>query len=428
MYQKKQSRFCSELSVLCFGAIWTLTAVAVPVNADEARIFFASDVHDNPQGLKTFLDSACGADSPCDTVALVGDYNASYIGRPTAAPEGWPQSIDSDMTALLNMIPSTTDRVIAGGNHDILLCEAGKIHPTGLVTTSMAAIDSRTSLSDNPLYDMWVINYNDFGLFGDQDPNLEGEQISSSRAALEQHIIANPKKVHFILTHYPLHSNREKSTRPEWPQAAKSLFSFLNKWGAGREIVVLWGHNHNGNFDQEVNFAARRGEHICSNPTQHDNIAEVCDAALTFTYLNAGYIRTPTYSSPTPLSSFTVVTVDDSDFLVERHGAVPATLNIERRKLQDVGDVNKDGTLTIVDALMVAQYIVGLNPKGFYIDSADVNVDGAVTIVDALIIAQYTVGLIPALPIVMPYTLPVVKGNIETMDDAVRAIEDAMSS
>ena len=58
------------------------------------------------------------------------------------------------------------------------------------------------------------------------------------------------------------------------------------------------------------------------------------------------------------------------------------------------GDVNGDGTINIVDALMTAQYTVGLNPAGFRTAAADTNCDGGINIVDALIIAQYTVGLI----------------------------------
>ena len=61
------------------------------------------------------------------------------------------------------------------------------------------------------------------------------------------------------------------------------------------------------------------------------------------------------------------------------------------------GDVNGDGKADIVDALMTAQFYVGLNPAGFNAERADVNCDGTVTIVDALKIAQYYVGLINSL-------------------------------
>ena len=61
---------------------------------------------------------------------------------------------------------------------------------------------------------------------------------------------------------------------------------------------------------------------------------------------------------------------------------------------QNLGDVNSDNTITIVDALMVAQYYVGLIQTFTVPTCADVNCDGNITIVDALMIAQYYVGLI----------------------------------
>ncbi len=60
----------------------------------------------------------------------------------------------------------------------------------------------------------------------------------------------------------------------------------------------------------------------------------------------------------------------------------------------NLGDVNGSGVVDIVDALMIAQYYVGLNPSGFNSGNADTNCDGTVNIVDALKIAQYYVGLI----------------------------------
>lgn len=60
----------------------------------------------------------------------------------------------------------------------------------------------------------------------------------------------------------------------------------------------------------------------------------------------------------------------------------------------NLGDVNNDGTVDIVDALLVAQYYVGLDPANFDISNADTNCNNSVDIVDALLIAQYYVGLI----------------------------------
>ncbi|MEJ2051479.1 MAG: dockerin type I domain-containing protein, partial [Calditrichota bacterium] len=58
------------------------------------------------------------------------------------------------------------------------------------------------------------------------------------------------------------------------------------------------------------------------------------------------------------------------------------------------GDTNGDGAVDIVDALLIAQYYVGLDPAGFIPGNADMNCDGSINIVDALLIAQYYVGLI----------------------------------
>ncbi|MBN1698902.1 MAG: VWA domain-containing protein [Spirochaetales bacterium] len=62
------------------------------------------------------------------------------------------------------------------------------------------------------------------------------------------------------------------------------------------------------------------------------------------------------------------------------------------------GDVNNDGTVNIVDALLTAQYSVGLPLSNFDAAAADVNGDGAASIIDSLLIAQYYVGMISSFP------------------------------
>jgi arabinogalactan endo-1,4-beta-galactosidase len=64
----------------------------------------------------------------------------------------------------------------------------------------------------------------------------------------------------------------------------------------------------------------------------------------------------------------------------------------------ELGDVNDNGSIDIVDALQVAQYYVGNIPANFHAEYADVNADGKINIVDALLIAQYYVGIIDHLP------------------------------
>ncbi|MBN2737731.1 MAG: M6 family metalloprotease domain-containing protein [Spirochaetales bacterium] len=63
--------------------------------------------------------------------------------------------------------------------------------------------------------------------------------------------------------------------------------------------------------------------------------------------------------------------------------------------LIETGDVNEDAVVNILDALLIAQFYVNLEPENFNPRFADVNNDGGITIVDALLIARFYVGLIP---------------------------------
>ncbi|MBN2836898.1 MAG: hypothetical protein JXR48_18225 [Candidatus Delongbacteria bacterium] len=63
-----------------------------------------------------------------------------------------------------------------------------------------------------------------------------------------------------------------------------------------------------------------------------------------------------------------------------------------------LGDVNDDDKINIVDALLVAQYYVGIGADIFNPEFGDVNNDDKINIIDALLIAQYYIGLIQAFP------------------------------
>jgi hypothetical protein len=62
------------------------------------------------------------------------------------------------------------------------------------------------------------------------------------------------------------------------------------------------------------------------------------------------------------------------------------------------GDVNGSGSIDIVDALLIAQEYVGLDPSNYNTACADVNCSDSVDIVDALLVAQMYVGLISSFP------------------------------
>jgi hypothetical protein len=74
---------------------------------------------------------------------------------------------------------------------------------------------------------------------------------------------------------------------------------------------------------------------------------------------------------------------------------VPALMTgIEPTPAGNLGDGNNNNTINIVDALLVAQFYVGLNPADFDQAKADTNCDNSITIIDALLIARYYVELI----------------------------------
>jgi lysophospholipase L1-like esterase len=92
-------------------------------------------------------------------------------------------------------------------------------------------------------------------------------------------------------------------------------------------------------------------------------------------------------------------------------GVLFLVMGVTSLQAQAFGDVNSNGTIDIVDALLIAQYYVGLSPSNFNPANADANCSGAIDIVDALLIAQYYVGLIsqftcatqpPATPVATP--------------------------
>ncbi len=64
-------------------------------------------------------------------------------------------------------------------------------------------------------------------------------------------------------------------------------------------------------------------------------------------------------------------------------------------------DVDKDGMITVADAILVLRYVVGLYPGDdkTFSERADVNFDGMVNVTDAILILRHIVGLAPYFPV-----------------------------
>ena len=65
-----------------------------------------------------------------------------------------------------------------------------------------------------------------------------------------------------------------------------------------------------------------------------------------------------------------------------------------------LGDVNGDEEISVLDAMLVAQYIVGdIDETGMNTSVADVNGDEEISVLDAMLIAQFIVGDIEEFPV-----------------------------
>ena len=86
---------------------------------------------------------------------------------------------------------------------------------------------------------------------------------------------------------------------------------------------------------------------------------------------------------------------------------------------QILGDVDSGGTVDIIDALLTAQYYVGLNPVNFQAAYADVDGSSDIDIIDALLMAQFYVGLITEFPGDLPGPTPEITPAPEGETDIV---------
>jgi predicted phosphodiesterase len=392
-----------------------LLATAAHADKVEAKqsLFFASDIHDNATHLGELIVSAKEV-QPIDFYGLVGDYGPGH-------------TTESDHAAVVNAVSSRAGGapyVLAEGNHDAR--HRFYSDPTGEVDPSR--------LGNAATFDVYIVNFTDFKT-KDVAGDLEAYLATYSR-----------NKVLFILCHYPPHSTRGDVSA----ERALRLFQVINKASEDRrlDMVVLWGHNHrNVQYDQGVNYMVMPGGKV-SEPNASTVIPGIDGTTFHFAYVNAGYLLpvTDSLGRPVPADAplhATVVTVTDGEVLFDRYAYPmtrqndvevydPKNIVIEARAsfarkspARRLGDVNGDGQVNILDALLTARYAAHLIPPVFFVDSADVNLDGVVNINDALLLARYSAGAITTLPPPVGYATPVLEGEL-TLQQATQAIQEAM--
>jgi endo-1,4-beta-xylanase len=156
--------------------------------------------------------------------------------------------------------------------------------------------------------------------------------------------------------------------------------------------IIEWSYGGGSTFDwvkASATFSVSKGAHIFKVGMREDG-ARVDKIVLTtsssFTPSGQGPAQSPISGTP-PDNPTPGSTAGPTPATTVGPSAVPGCSCT-------LGDANCSGSIDIVDALLVAQFYVGLSPANYNSCAADVNNSGTADIVDALRIAQYYVGLI----------------------------------
>ncbi len=174
---------------------------------------------------------------------------------------------------------------------------------------------------------------------------------------------------------------------------------------AGDEVVQIYAHDQQSSIKkpirQLVGFSrvsiAAGSTATVSVQVQASELGH-WDASRNALYVEPGTFDIMAGSSSADIRLTTALTVTEGSE-TQAPTAVPTpTPTAGPTPTANKGDVNANGIVDIVDALLVAQYYVGLNPSGFVSANADVNCTGSIDIIDALLVAQYYVGLIVVFP------------------------------
>jgi hypothetical protein len=174
----------------------------------------------------------------------------------------------------------------------------------------------------------------------------------------------------------------ESDLDPLWNYNYKSFLAYMKQ-----ALFGIHGNITDGSTNQPVKAKIEITGHdqdnsfVFSDSVFGDFYRPIYSGTYTLTITADGY------TSQTKQVSVNNGGVGIADITLNKSGTTPAPQT-------GPGDVNSSGTIDIVDALLVAQYYVGLNPTNFNTANADVTGDGNIDIVDALRIAQCYVGLV----------------------------------
>lgn len=266
----------------------SVCALASQARAQE-YLFFSSDVHDKRDDLLTHIGSQCLVDGAnrCDVIGLVGDFNSQdpTVVNSNMGDIGW---LSINIYNLFNWQLGDLNLAYSQGNHD---------HQNELFSSEGSNLTGPVPLQNNQFYDLYRINSKDF---------------DSACAALNNHLATVTNKMLFVMSHYPLHSNRSDINQT----AADCIFGALDTAAlAGQDITFLWGHNHfregRPNYDENVKMIATPGQTIKTD-SGNSYLNARASQQLNFSYVNAGYSKT---------GSSTLFMLHDAWMIILRNGA-----------------------------------------------------------------------------------------------------------
>ena len=113
---------------------------------------------------------------------------------------------------------------------------------------------------------------------------------------------------------------------------------------------------------------------------------------------NSGAVAAMTLNSDADLEpgAYTVmvnnIEITNSNFIASNPDAMTTKLNIKAPYVPVKGDVNVDEVISITDAVLTIDYILGNNPENFRADLADMDDNGSVTITDVVILVEKVLG------------------------------------
>ena len=272
------------------------------------------------------------ADVDADLGLLLGDYVDGSVyedGSDTSEDQMMEQF--GDLTGLLADQWPLMETLAIQGNHDY----------SGFVTDG--TLDA-TGAYEYDGYVIYLINEDDFpwwqGGYSTYSDAAECKATVEKTAAdldayLETLIENGDERPVIIASHVPMHWSPRSTTGQSWWNDniyADTLFEVVNEAGTCLDIVFLFGHNHssysgttNGTYyegyDQDIGGAfafVGKGETM-RVPNGQTGRTNYTTEALTFTYMNAGYIGN--YNGEQTDCSISAFTITEDEIRIDRYAA-----------------------------------------------------------------------------------------------------------